>query len=86
MRLLALLISLRPQQQVTQGWSDLIGQIQAALDLVFSGDINVQAENNRVVFTSDDPFTIAGTSTNVDLLGMPGGNYSANEVVPDAEI
>ena len=74
-----------PQQQVIQGWSDLIGQIQAVLDLVFSGDINVQAENNRVVFTSDDPFTIAGTSTNVDLLGMPGGNYSANEVVPDAE-
>ena len=35
--------------------SDLIGQIQDVLDPVLSGDINVKADDDRVVFYSDEP-------------------------------
>ncbi|KPK77232.1 MAG: hypothetical protein AMJ79_03940, partial [Phycisphaerae bacterium SM23_30] len=65
--------------------SELISQIQAALDLVYSGAINAKAEDNRVVFYSDNFFRIGADSINVGLLGMPGGDYDANEVLPNAE-
>ena len=65
--------------------SELIGQIQDVLDPVLSGDINVKADDDRVVFYSDGPFTITGDSSNIDLLGLAGGQNVANEVIADAE-
>jgi len=65
--------------------NDLISDIQDALDSVFSGSINVKAEDNRVIFYSNSPFMIASESINVGLLGMPGGDFSASEILPDAE-
>jgi len=65
--------------------SQLIDQIQEALDPVLGGSINVKAEDNRVVFYGDDPFTITAASTYVNLLGLAGGDNTASEVLPDAE-
>ncbi|MEM4406491.1 MAG: calcium-binding protein, partial [Candidatus Methanomethylicaceae archaeon] len=65
--------------------SDLITDIQNALDSIFSGTINVKAKDNRVIFYSNNPFRIASESINVKLLGLPGGDFSASEIVPDAE-
>ncbi len=64
---------------------DLISDIQDALEPVFSGSINVQADDDRVVFTGDTPFTLSSDSISVDLLGLAGGDNVANEVVADAE-
>ena len=65
--------------------SELITQIQDVLDPVLSGDINVKADDDRVVFYSDEPFTLTGDSWNVDLLGLAGGENIASEVIADAE-
>ena len=64
---------------------DLIDDIAAALSAAVGDTIRVRADQNRVVFGSDAPFTLTPQGgDNVGLLGFLGGNLAATEVVPDA--
>ena len=76
----------QPSTEANTTLADLIDDIRAALTAAGFGDtIQVRPDQNRVVFSSDDPFTLTPElSDNVGLLGFLGGDMVATEVVPDA--
>ncbi len=74
--------------------ADLVVDIQDAFAVAsISGStddvadrVSVSVDQNRLVFSSAEHFTIAQTSTNQSALGLPGGESDANEVLPDAYV